>query len=152
MGENYHLNINKIDCTGSIFPTHDLPRLWCPPITHYRKDGVIDLDRMEAHLRFMSQWVKGYLVFGTTGDGWELTQEEKKRALGFFLSKAKALGIGLLIGCLKSEARAAREDISETLRLVREYTGTSSDTRRPGPVEHLRIRRVPAHRPGSFTA
>ena len=122
------MNINKLDWPELIFPTHGLPRLWCPPITHYRKDGGIDLDRMEAHLKFMSRWVKGYLVFGTTGDGWELTQEEKKRALDFFLSKAKALGIGLLIGCLKPEAWATREDISETLRLVRERTGASSDT------------------------
>jgi dihydrodipicolinate synthase/N-acetylneuraminate lyase len=122
------LNINRLDWPELIFPTQGLPRLWCPPITHYRKDGVIDLVRMEAHLRFMSRWVKGYLLFGTTGDGWELTQEEKKMALGFFLSKAKALGIGLLIGCLKSEAWAARDDIYETLRWVRERTGASSDT------------------------
>ncbi len=122
------MTIDKTAWSDPIFHTVGLPRLWCPPITHYRKDGIIDLDRMDAHLRFMSRWVKGYLVFGTTGDGWELTREEKKTVLGFFLSRVKSFGIDLLVGCLQPDGWATKEDVSETLRFVKEFTGTSPDT------------------------
>ena len=51
------------------FP-NGVPTLWCPLITHYDADGVIDRKRMAAHLEHISPFVKGILVPGSTGDGW----------------------------------------------------------------------------------
>ena len=48
-----------------------IPRLWCPLLTHYDDAVRINFDRMSAHLGHIGRWVKGYLVPGTTGDGWE---------------------------------------------------------------------------------
>ena len=31
-----------------------VPRLWCPPLTHYTQDIKIDQERMAAHWNFMS--------------------------------------------------------------------------------------------------
>jgi dihydrodipicolinate synthase/N-acetylneuraminate lyase len=101
--------------------------LWCPPLTHYTKDGTIDIERMDAHLRFMSSHVKGYLVFGTTGDGWDLTEGEKRELLDFFIAKGKSLGIRMLVGSLQYDAKAVREDISRTLQFIKDRTGASSD-------------------------
>jgi len=76
----------------------------------------------------MSRHVKGYLVFGTTGDGWDLTEEEKRVLLGFFIAQGKPLGIRMLVGCLQTDAAAVKEDISRTLRFMKDRTGASSDS------------------------
>ena len=65
----------RMNLIQAIFP-HGIPRLWCPPLTHYKEDRTIDFDRMKSHLAYIFPWVKGFLIPGTTGDGWELTEEE----------------------------------------------------------------------------
>ena len=61
----------RAELVARLFP-EGVPTLWCPPLTHYLPDGGLDRARVKAHLEFMSPWVKGLLVPGTTGDGWEL--------------------------------------------------------------------------------
>jgi 4-hydroxy-tetrahydrodipicolinate synthase len=73
-----------------LFP-EGIPRLWCPPLTHYTDDGNIDLERMAAHLGHMSRWIKTYLVPGTTGDGWKMTEDQIRRVLGDEHSKESQL-------------------------------------------------------------
>jgi dihydrodipicolinate synthase/N-acetylneuraminate lyase len=58
-----------------LFP-EGIPKLLCPPLTHYTEQGSIDFARMEAHLAHLSQWVRAYLIPGSTGDGWEMNEEE----------------------------------------------------------------------------
>src|ERR1043166_4219749 len=41
-----------------------VPALWCPPLTHYDRDGGIDGARIEAHLRFLAPHVNGFLKGG----------------------------------------------------------------------------------------
>jgi dihydrodipicolinate synthase/N-acetylneuraminate lyase len=51
--------------------------------------GEIDFDRMEAHLNHISTWVNGYLIPGSTGDGWELNDSETSRIVDFALNQAR---------------------------------------------------------------
>lgn len=112
--------INRIFAEG-------IPQLWCPPLTHYTDEGAIDLARMEAHLSYMSQWTKAYLIPGTTGDGWEMSEEEIHKVLAFDLEMAEKLDIRILIGVLKTDAEAARQGIVERLSWLRERTGARSN-------------------------
>ena len=56
-----------------------IPTLWCPLITHYDRHGAIDQPRVAVHLRHLSPYVKGFLIPGSTGDGWELSDAETRR-------------------------------------------------------------------------
>lgn len=89
-----------------LFP-EGIPQLWCPPLTHYTDEGDIDLARMEAHLAHISRWIKAYLVPGTTGDGWEMSEDEIRQVLAFDLDLAEKLNVQILVGILKTDAEAA---------------------------------------------
>ena len=91
------------------------PALWCPLITHYDGDGDIDAQRTAAHLKHLSPWLRGFLVPGSTGDGWELTDNETRRLLEIVLEQMAKLNLHLLIGALKTEAEAALRAVSDTV-------------------------------------
>jgi len=105
-----------------LFP-EGIPRLWCPPLTHYDGAGRIDLPRMSAHLAHMSRRVKGYLVPGTTGDGWELNDAEGEELLRFAVAEARKSGLALLAGVLKPDAEAMVRQIDRTIALARTIIG-----------------------------
>jgi dihydrodipicolinate synthase/N-acetylneuraminate lyase len=89
-----------------LFP-RGIPPLWCPLLTHYREDGSLDRERITAHLRHLAPHVKGFLIPGSTGDGWEMSDAEIRELLGFVSPEVERLGLHLLIGVLKTDARAA---------------------------------------------
>lgn len=60
-----------------------VPRLWCPLLNHYGGDGVIDIERMSAHFQHIVTWVKGFLIPCSTGDGWELDDDETLQVAAF---------------------------------------------------------------------
>lgn len=91
----------------TIFPG-GIPRLWCPLLTHYRDDKTIDFDRMEAHFAYVSPWVKGFLIPGSTGDGWELTEEETLQVAEFAVTHMGNKDIHLLIGLLRPDAGSVK--------------------------------------------
>jgi dihydrodipicolinate synthase/N-acetylneuraminate lyase len=101
-----------------------IPRLWCPPLTHYRPDGSLDTNRIASHLRHMSSDVKTYLVFGSTGDGWELSDEEMSLLLDFLILQAEELDIRLLIGVLRPDADVARRRIIEIVGYLKQKCDT----------------------------
>ncbi len=101
-----------------LFPD-GIPRLWCPLLTHYGPDGAIDFGRMEAHLDAISPWVGGYLIPGSTGDGWELDEEETLRVTEFALAQVRRRGARLLIGVLRGKTA----DVQKTLSGLLEITG-----------------------------
>ncbi len=68
-----------------LFPAGIAP-LWCPPLTHYWKDGDIDYKRMDAHLKVLSGNINSFLLPGSTGDGWEFTFVEFKDLLTFLFT------------------------------------------------------------------
>ena len=92
-----------------------IPALWCPLITHYDRDGSIDQPRVAAHLRHLSPHVKGFLIPGSTGDGWELSDAETRRLLEVVIEQITKLNLHLLVGALKTEAEAALRAIEDTI-------------------------------------
>jgi len=97
-----------------LFPD-GVPTLWCPLITHYDREGAIDAPRMAAHLKHLSPCIKGFLIPGSTGDGWELNDAETRRLLEIALEQCAALNLRLLIGVLRTEADQAAGVISDTV-------------------------------------
>lgn len=98
---------------AEIFP-EGIPRLWCPPLTHYRLDGALDRERGTAHLAFLTRWAKGLLVPGSTGDGWELTPDEAHDVVDLTLKEGAKLDVHVLVGALNPDAPEAAASIRET--------------------------------------
>jgi len=92
-----------------------IPTLWCPLITHYDRHGAIDQPRVAAHLQHLSPHVKGFLIPGSTGDGWELSDAETRRLLEVVIEQITNLKLHLLVGALKTEAEAALRAIGDTI-------------------------------------
>lgn len=99
---------------GSLFPG-GIPRLWCPALAHYDSQGALDRPRIVAHLRKTSAHVKGFLIPGSTGDGWEMNEEEALQWIDIALDSAQEMNFHLLIGALKAT-------LDETLGLINRIT------------------------------
>ena len=110
-----------------------VPRLWCPLLTHYHDDGTIDFERMTRHLEAIVPAVEGFLIPGSTGDGWELDDTQTLDVARFAVRQAQKLGCRLLLGVLKRDttamirtisallgAEAAGQSKEDTLRILRE--------------------------------
>jgi len=78
-----------------------IPRLWCPLLAHYKDDGGLDFQRMEAQFNFVAAHVKGFLIPGSTGDGWELSDPETAAVVEFALKAVKKSDSLLLLGVLR---------------------------------------------------
>jgi len=101
----------RISMIQTMFPD-GIPRLWCPLLTHYRDDQTIDFDRMAAHLAYISPWVKGFLIPGSTGDGWELTEEETLQVAEFAAQTRNKKDIHLLLGLLRPDVAGVKETLA----------------------------------------
>ncbi|MFA6412765.1 MAG: dihydrodipicolinate synthase family protein [Syntrophales bacterium] len=101
----------RIKLVQTMFPD-GIPRLWCPLLTHYRDDKTIDFDRMESHFAYISPWVKGFLIPGSTGDGWELTEEETLQVTEFAVAHMRGKDIHLLIGLLRPDVGGVKGTLS----------------------------------------
>ncbi|CAB3390188.1 dihydrodipicolinate synthase family protein [Kyrpidia spormannii] len=113
-----------------IFPG-GFPALWCPPITHYREDGSLDVERIEGHLAWMSGWVSGFLVPGSTSDGWEMSEDEEDQWVDLALRVAEEKGLFLWIGVLRRRGDEAAARIRQWM-----------DRLAPGGAEDLVKRRI----------
>ncbi|MGC9349885.1 MAG: dihydrodipicolinate synthase family protein [Anaerolineae bacterium] len=100
-----------------------IPRLWCPPLTHYTPEGDIDAQRMRAHWQTMCEAVGGFLVPGSTGDGWEMTETEITEVLRTASDLAVELDTLLLVGVLRTEVDAMLDVIHRTVRRLKDETG-----------------------------
>ena len=107
----------------TLFP-EGVPRLWCPALTHYAEGGQIDRARIRAHVRSMQPWVKGFLVPGSTGEGWEMDDAEILDLLEVFIEEIRDVNGHLLIGILKTNAEEAIKSIAGTLSWLKSRTGT----------------------------
>ena len=107
-----------------LFP-QGVPSLWCPLLTHYHANGSIDGPRIVAHLRHLAPNVKGFLIPGSTGDGWELSDQEYKQLLGIALHCIADLELHLLIGILKPDIKDVQPAIDEIVRILKARTGES---------------------------
>ncbi|MCL4193974.1 MAG: dihydrodipicolinate synthase family protein, partial [Thermoguttaceae bacterium] len=91
------------EIVGRMFP-NGLPALWCPTLTHFLRDGALDVPRIRRHLQFIAPHVKGILVPGSTGEGWEMNDAEVRELVPVVLDAASELGIKVLVGVLKVRA------------------------------------------------
>jgi dihydrodipicolinate synthase/N-acetylneuraminate lyase len=70
---------------------------------------------MAAHFKHLSPYVGGFLMPGSTGDGWELSRTERKEVLAIGLEQAQRLNVQLLIGALHPDATQALTLIQEDM-------------------------------------
>jgi hypothetical protein len=75
--------------TKRLFP-QGVPRLWCPTLTHFAARGEFDEPRIRRHLQLLAPYVKGVLVPGSTGEGWEMSDADIQHLLAVVLDAAKA--------------------------------------------------------------
>lgn len=111
-----------------------IPRLWCPLLAHYRDDGGLDLGRMEAHFKFVATRVKGFLIPGSTGDGWELSGRETAEFIAFALKSVKSFGSRLLLGVLRKNVTGMMTLIEE---IISSLDGKGGDTRKALRDAHI---------------
>jgi dihydrodipicolinate synthase/N-acetylneuraminate lyase len=116
------MNTRKEQFLQHIFPG-GVPRVWCPPLTHYKADGAIDAPRIAAHLRNLSPHVGGVLIPGSTGDGWELSKAERRQLLGIGLEQAHRLNLQVLVGTLHPDTGEALGLIHEDLEWLKSLFG-----------------------------
>ena len=109
------LGSDRKEILSRLFPT-GIPELWCPLLTHYTDSGEPDAARMAAHLSHLSSWVKGYLIPGSTGDGWQMTEEEVYALLEIAVAEVARVQGRMLIGILKTTAAEARASIEVAVK------------------------------------
>ena len=83
-----------------LFPK-GVPRLWCPTLTHFCAKGELDEMRIQRHLHHIAPYAKGVLVPGSTGEGWEMNDDDIRRLIAVVLRAARPEGMWVLIGVLK---------------------------------------------------
>lgn len=105
-----------------LFP-EGIPALWCPPLTHYDERAMIDVARMEAHLRHLAPHAKGLLAPSSTGDGWDLGPAERRWVLEIVLEQAQKLGLHVLIGVLEAETAEAVAVIRDDVAWLKKRSG-----------------------------
>ena len=81
----------------------EFPVLWCPVVTQYKPGGTIDTDAMRRHMKYLSRFVGGFLVPGSTGDGWSLTDDESNTVLDLAEEVVSTTGTRLLAGVLSTD-------------------------------------------------
>jgi len=126
--------LSRRELLARLFP-NGVPTLWCPLITHYDRDGSIDASRMAAHLKHLSPCIKGFLIPGSTGDGWELNDPETRRLLEVALEQSAALNGHLLIGALRTDADQAACVIKDMVHWMELRTDDGNVERAPRTVE-----------------
>ena len=95
------VNTQRQALQAQLFPG-GIPRLWCPTLTHFQAAHTPDPERIQAHLKALAPYVKGILVPGSTGEGWEMGDSDIRGLLDIVLDAAATAGIRVLIGVLKT--------------------------------------------------
>lgn len=119
-----------------LFPS-GIPRLWCPLLTHYKSDGTINIDRMRDHFKHVVPWIKGFLIPGSTSDGWELTDDETLEVVDFAIRQARTHEISLLLGVLKADVDAMKRTISSMIEMLQENLTGKEDAGQVLQANHV---------------
>ena len=104
----------------ALFPD-GMPGLWCPPLTHFDACGRIDRGRIEKHLQQIVPHVRGLLVPGSTGEGWQLRNPEIRELLTIVIAAAQRWNLHVLIGALKHDTAEMVETITATAQAARNH-------------------------------
>jgi hypothetical protein len=109
----------------SLFPD-GVPQLWVPTLVFYDEAGRIDHERQSAHLAFMAPYLKGILVSGSTGDGWDMTYDEVIATLESVIPFAVKHGLDLIVGISRPASDSALALMEKVLDHLRNRSGTAS--------------------------
>ncbi len=96
------MSFQRQELLNRLFP-NGVPTLWCPTLTFFRDAHRQDEARIEEHLTGLSQFVRGILVPGSTGEGWEMNDDEIQQLLRIVLPIAERLRMHVLVGILKTQ-------------------------------------------------
>jgi len=107
----------------ALFP-EGMPELWCPSLTHFDAAGRIDRARIERHLAQLAPHVRGLLVPGSTGEGWQLSPAEVRELLTVVIAAAQRWKLHVLIGVLKRDTPAMLDTISAITPWLQALAGT----------------------------
>src|SRR5262245_9527371 len=107
----------RAQLTQRLFPA-GVPRLWCPTLTHFVAAGEFDAPRLRSHWHHLAPYVKGVLVPGSTGEGWEMSDADIQRLLAIVLDVAKATNIRVLIGVLKTDLPGMLQCLDATMTFL----------------------------------
>lgn len=121
-GSPQEVGLLRATLMKNAFPP-SIPRLWCPLLTHYWDDGSIHFNRMSVHLARLVPWVTGYLVPGSTGDGWELSDDETLQILQFAVGKAKEHDCVLLAGVLRPDHGTMMKTLERMITVLKRLSG-----------------------------
>jgi dihydrodipicolinate synthase/N-acetylneuraminate lyase len=100
-----------------LFP-EGIPRIWCPPLTHYKENGSINFERIKKHISHIVTNVNSFMIPGSTGDGWELSLDEYRELIDFFFSRFEYNHeINIVIGLL----RESTDDVLRCMDSVVEF-------------------------------
>ena len=122
MSNTQNVTERRTALIARLFPA-GVPKLWCPPLTHYDAEGRLDRQRTARHLQCLAPHVKAVLVPGSTGDAWEMDAAEQLNVLALVLDIASGLGIRVLVGALHTDGREAHRTIVDTLDWLKSRTG-----------------------------
>ncbi|WP_458094802.1 dihydrodipicolinate synthase family protein [Roseomonas sp. WA12] len=120
-----HFPTDRAALRAALFPD-GVPQLWSPSLFFYDPQGGFDRARQAAHLAFMAPDVKGLLIPGSTGDAWEMEDDEAVAALDLAIDFAVPRGIDLLAGVLRPDAAAMETLLERVVRHVCNRAGTAS--------------------------
>eukprot|EP01084_Bolivina_argentea_P211179 359269_1 len=112
-------------CSGT-----QIPKLWCPTICHYKQQPSssvpeIDTERNCIHLGYLSQYIGGYLINGSTGDGWALNSQQQetilKSTLDFMHSDNNNNMTPILLGALAHDYNSKILSIKKYSDILEQY-------------------------------
>ncbi len=103
---------SRLELVSRLFP-QGVPRLWCPTLTHFSSKASPDVSRIEQHFKALAPYVRGILVPGSTGEGWEMSDQDILNLLPPVLDLAAKFDMRVLIGVLKTDTRAVLECIEQ---------------------------------------
>ena len=70
--------LNRSEIRQRVLPAAEFP-LWVPLLTHYRQEQdrlAIDTARMQRQAAEVRRSIRLWMLAGTTGDGWELSETQ----------------------------------------------------------------------------
>jgi 4-hydroxy-tetrahydrodipicolinate synthase len=99
-----------------LFPA-GIPRLWCPSLTHFCAMHRPDANHINIHLSSLSSHMKGILVPGSTGEGWEMNDQDIHNLVSIVTEVAQSLDLKVLIGVLKTNT----EDMLRSIEAMQNF-------------------------------
>lgn len=117
--------MERAELIRNLFPD-GIPELWCPLLTHFSAAALPDGERIGRHMEAIGGSVRGLLIPGSTGEGWEMTDDDILSVLGIVLDRSAKTVQRVLVGILKTELPAMLRSIQRISARLIDRTGSSS--------------------------